>query len=212
MKPFKRNRIQVNSVEIYLIYYKDFIPTDYLHFLSEREQVRLSTFTHLKRKQEFVSTRILKHELFGHREINYDESGAPYIYKEGFISISHSTGCSGIALNEDFKIGLDLEPYSSKAKKISSKFLNDFELSNLKLKDEKDFTAAWSCKEALYKLAGRKKIIFKTELLLLSREQNLWECQIINPNETIYVTLKSIFTDSLIITVNLSEARYETIK
>lgn len=182
---------------------------DYLIYLNENEQTKLNSFHHKKRMMEFVATRILKHELFGHKTIEYLDHGAPYIYKEGFISISHSNFWSAIALNEEHQIGLDLEMKTDKAKRIHSKFLTQEELQNFSIKNDFAFSAAWSCKEAMYKLAGRKKIIFKEELLLDTFDQYSASGKIINPEETILVDLSIIDHQDIIITINKNACIYE---
>jgi len=204
MKDFTQDKIVLDDIIVYLIFFNDFNPNNYLHLLSEIEQSRLKGFGHISRKREFVATRILKHHLFGYKKIEYTAHGAPYIKGEGYISISHSKGCCAIALCEEFKIGLDLEGQSNKAQMLFHKFLNEHELTFLKTHDEQLMTAAWSCKESLYKLAGRKQLIFKEDLLLLNKNKNNWKAKICNPDATIYVNLTTIVKDKLIITINTS--------
>ena len=186
------------------MYYDAFQPSDYLHLLSELEQTRLASFSHIDRKREFVATRILKHQLFGYKKIEYTTNGAPFIEHEGFISISHTRGCCAIAVCEEYKIGLDLELRSDKAQKLYSKFLNEEEQQFLDPQDPLTMTCAWSCKESLYKLAGRKQLIFKTDLLLLNKNGGHWKAKIRNPDHIISVDLVSVLRDELIITINTS--------
>lgn len=202
---FRRKFIQVEEIEIHLIFFQDFKPEEYFHLLNSNEQDRLLSFHHVNRKREFIATRLLKKELFGDKHILYESHGAPYIEDEGFISISHTSNCSAIAVCPTYRIGLDLEKYSSKAARLSQKFLNNQELTFLDPLDERKMTEAWSCKEAMYKLAGRKKIIFKTELLLQSNVENRWEGQIINPDEKFFVKLLSLNEEDFVITLNTAE-------
>ncbi len=202
MIKFKRENITVGDTEIHLIHFEGFEPTDYLHLLSEQEQLRLNSFNHIQRKREFVATRILKHDLFGYNKIEYESHGAPFIKNEGFISISHTLDCCGIAVCEDYKIGLDLEAISSKAQTLHTKFISKEESLFLNTNDSILMTKAWSCKEALYKLSGRKKLIFKKELILLSETKDEWLCEIVNPYDSISVQLRTIEQDGRILTIN----------
>lgn len=202
MQQFNRENIIVGDTQVQLIEFEEFEPNDYLHLISEQEQLRLDSFNHIQRKREFMATRILKHDLFGYKKIEYESHGAPFIKGEGFISISHSQNCCGIAVCENYKIGLDLEAISPKAQTLESKFISDHERSYLDTSDTLLMTKVWSCKEALYKLAGRKKLIFKTDLLLLNKNENDWNCEIVNPSEIIRVQLKSIEQIDRIITIN----------
>lgn len=203
--PFTRKTIHLDRIEIHLIYFQDFLPEAYLDVLNEHDLRKLATYNHINRKREFIATRILKHELFGHKHIHYELHGAPYIDDEGYISISHSSNCSAIAVCRDFAIGLDLEKRSPKAALLQNKFLNNFELSFLDSKNELTMTEAWSCKESLYKLAGRKKIHFKSELLLHSKSSDVWRGEIINPSEKFFVKLLSIPEKDMVITINTQE-------
>jgi hypothetical protein len=63
-------------------------------------------------------------------------------------------------------------------------------------------TKVWSAKEALYKLAGRKQIIFKTDLLLNKQTEDIWEGRIINPNVHLKVELNIFVKDQCVITIN----------
>lgn len=206
---FQHEHIHLGAVDLYLIRYADFDPHAHRSLLSEREQIRLDSFNHIKRQREYVSTRILKHELFGFKPIEYDDHGAPHIRKEGFISISHSSGCSGIAVCDGFRIGLDLEPIATKALRLRDKFLNDQEKAFLEMDNALEMTLAWSCKEAMYKLAGRKKIIFKTDLLLTERVNDRWSGQIVNPESRINVDLTTMVTPDMVITLNTKPCEYE---
>ncbi len=191
------------------MHYKAFIPSDYLDNLTDQERERYFSFTNINRQCEFVATRILRHRLFGFEHIHYDEHGAPYIENEGFISISHAPGVVGIALCKDFKIGLDLEPKRNKAKKLFPKFLSKNEIEELDVESEDEMTTAWSLKEVLYKLAGRKKIIFKTDLLIEKVAPNHWSGTIINPDEKIKVELTTFVRNDLIICVSSDSCKIE---
>lgn len=202
MREFRREHIVIGTTEIHLIHFAEFEPTHFFHLISEQEQERLDSFHHVQRKREFVATRILKHDLFGYKEIEYESHGAPFIKNEGYISISHSRNCCGIAINENYKIGFDIEKKSSKAQKLHSKFIALEEAQFLDTSDELLMTKAWSCKEALYKLSGRKQLIFKTDLRLLGRQNNDWKCEIMNPSEKISVELQTFEQNDRILTIN----------
>ncbi len=191
------------------MHYKAFIPSDYLDNLTDQERERYFSFNNINRQCEFVATRILRHRLFGFEHIHYDEHGAPYIENEGFISISHAPGVVGIALCKDFKIGLDLEPKRNKAKKLFPKFLSKNEIEELNVESEDEMTTAWSLKEVLYKLAGRKQIIFKTDLLIEKVAANHWSGTIINPDEKIKVELTTFVRNDLIICMSSDSCKIE---
>lgn len=198
---FNIRTLNVTSSTIYICTYSDFNPSDYSSFLTSDEIERLACFSHPSRRMEFTATRILRHSIFGYSHIHYDTHGAPFIENEGFISISHSKNTVAIAINPEFKIGLDLEEPRKSILELKHKFLNDREISTWDCDDYLNVTKIWSAKEALYKLAGRKKIIFKDELLL-RMENNNWIGTIINPESTLEVNLNIFEEDNLIISIN----------
>jgi 4'-phosphopantetheinyl transferase len=164
--PFTHESIQVAHSQIHFIHYSEFDPYSFIDYLTEEEKERFFTFSHLHRKREFVATRYLRHQLFGFEHIHYDVNGAPYIKGEGFISISHTPGAVGIAFNKYFQIGLDIETRNDRAQRVHRKFLSEEECLLMDTSDPDRMTLAWSAKECLYKIAGRKQIDFKSELLL----------------------------------------------
>lgn len=206
---FKQETLQIGSVNIHLLYYDAFEPGDYLEYLTEQETERYFSFKHIKRKMEFVATRILRHRLFGFTHIHYNEVGAPYIEDEGFISISHAKGVVGIAFSKEFSIGLDLEKIDPRMVRLSPKFLSTLESETLDTTCPIEMTKVWSGKEALYKMAGRKGIIFSTELYLSPLSENLWTGRICN-EEIVLHTEISIFTiEDLVVSINVKALRSE---
>jgi 4'-phosphopantetheinyl transferase len=182
--------IKINSeTEVFLLSYDSFIIEDYLDSLTEKEILKLNSIGHKTRKEEFVATRILRTEIAGKKEIQYSEIGAPFFNDREFISISHTTEIVGIAIST-YKVGFDLEPIRDKAKKLKSKFLHYDEMST-----------SWSLKESLYKLAGRKKIIFKDDLRLTKNEKD-WSGIIYNENETIHSKMKTFHSGNNVLTIN----------
>lgn len=182
--------------------YSDFDPIDYMDRLTEIEQERLMTFKHIKRKREFMATRLLRHELFGFQHIHYSEIGAPFIEDEGFISISHSDQLVGIAINRNYLVGLDLESPRENILELSSKFLAPQECEHFDKTDKHEMTKVWSAKEAMYKLAGRKKIIFKEQLILSKDEHDGWRGTIINPDHSLRVKLDIFDHQGTVVSIN----------
>ncbi len=207
--PFTQEDIQFNQVSLHLLKFREFDPKDYLDLLTEDEIIRLNSFSHPKRKIEFAATRILRHRLFGNRQIHYDMHGAPYIDREGYISISHAPGIVGISLSMDFKVGLDLELIQNKALRLQDKFLSEDEKMILNLKSNEIMTKAWSVKEVLYKLAGRKQIIFKKDLRILDVDHDTWICSIINPDQKINTEISTFIHEGTVVSLNKTKCNYD---
>lgn len=199
---FHIDQFSSGDATIYLARYADFEPFDYTDLLTESEIERMRAFKHPQRQREFAATRILRHQLFGTAHIHYDQFGAPYIEDEGYISISHCEGAVGIALCSDYKIGLDLEKPRNNIADLAHKFLSEEEKITFDIDSNTELTKIWSSKEALYKLAGRKQIHFKSELLLSKDKDGQWRGTIVNPDKFIYVKLNIFELDEMFITHN----------
>lgn len=206
---FRQETHSIDSINIHLLHYEAFDPNEYLDHLTEQETERYFTFSHSKRKMEFVATRILRHRIFGFTHIHYNALGAPYIEDEGFISISHAQGVVGIAFSKDFPVGLDLEKIEPRLLKLSPKFLSIDEAASLDTSSALDMTKVWSGKEALYKIAGRKGILFNTELHLSLIENNRWHGRIHSGDKILHTEI-SIFTlDDVVVSVNINALQEE---
>ena len=200
---FKTHQIINNHTSIHLLMYKEYDPIDYINKLTPLEIERYHEFSNIKRKREFVATRLLRHDCIEH--IHYDPNGAPFIDDEGFISISHSANMVGLAINKKHSVGLDLEFPRENILKVKSKFLSEKEMGIFDTDNPEVVTKLWSAKEALYKLAGRKQILFSEELCLSIDKNETWIGTIINPNHELQVKLDIFEYQGAFITIN-SEA------
>lgn len=195
--------INFGKVELYLLYYDNIYQEDWESSLSTGEKQEIQTFGHPAKREEYIATKILRTHLFGVQEIQYSLIGAPFIPEEDYISISHSYQVIGIATCKDFEVGLDLEPIREKALLVKDKFLSEEERKVADLTCEEEMTKFWSGKEALYKLAGRKKIIFKESLLLEHKKEDNWEGKLIFSEKKRKVDLQIIKKDNFIISLNI---------
>jgi 4'-phosphopantetheinyl transferase EntD len=202
---FDYKNIHIGDLSIYTIRYNSYCLNDFFTILSENERKQLSSFSSVKRQYEYLSTRILKEQIFPGQLIKYNSSGAPYIEEGPYISISHFSGVSAIGVSKKYPIGLDIEPIGSKAQLLHTKFLNEQEKAFLDTTDELLMTRAWSCKEALLKLCNRKGILFKHDLIIDSYDGNeSFMCSILKDHELFSVHLTSKLIDGMVLTINTS--------
>lgn len=202
MKGFEFEHIQKGNTNIHILRYPNFDYHEHLELLTNDEQERCFSFGHERRKREFVATRILRHQIFGFQHIHYDANGAPYLNDGTHISISHCRNFVAIAENQEYKIGLDLEAPRAGINNVMHKFLSSEELEKFDCSDEQTVSKIWSAKEALYKLAGRKQILFATELHVEMVSENLWNGRIVNHDHELHVKLNIFEHEGIIITVN----------
>lgn len=202
---FVREKLPFNHVEVHLLYYEDFDVNEYLHNLREEEQRQIQNYSSTSRKMEYTATRVLRSMLFGNDPIQYDSNGAPFILSEGYISISHAKHVVGIAFCKEFPIGFDLEPIDAKVLRVCHKFLNEKEVELFDVSKVEDMIRVWSAKEALYKISGRKGLIFSKDLLVDPLEEDLWLGRFRGTNEIKSVHLKSKVHSNFVVSVTIDE-------
>jgi len=170
-------------------------------YLTDNEKLYLKKITNENRKQEFLQIRALRNKSIGEIEIDYTESGKPYLVNsKEYISISHSQNFIGI-LKAPFDVGLDIEEINERIIKIKNRFLNEKEL---KLFDSsiENLTIAWTLKEALFKLNTRNGIDFRKELLIEGKTDDGYNCKMFALDGWRNVKLKTLQKENLIISYN----------
>ncbi len=109
------------------------------------------------------------------------------------LSISHAQPYVAVLVHKHHPCGVDIEALKDKLKKLAPKFLSPSELTQTQ-QNLPALAIAWGAKEAVYKLYGRKQLIFKQHILLtgLSNIQEEGKLQ----------AKLSIYTPPQIITLN----------
>ena len=96
----------------------------------------------------------------------YDQDGAPFLTDGRYLSITHTKNMAAIAISV-FPVGIDLEHYQEKIKKIATRFLHKEESKDRSKTDNIEFlTQIWTAKEAIYKAFRTPGIHFNTQLLV----------------------------------------------
>jgi phosphopantetheinyl transferase len=200
---FSREKYLFGQTTVELLHFDDFDPSSFTHQLTAIELERFFEFTNIKRKREFVATRMLRHELFGFQHIHYDAVGAPYIEGIGNISISHTNNCVGIAYSKEYKVGLDLEIIKPQIIAISHKFLNEEEKEIFDSKNSLSITKLWTIKEVLYKLSGKKELSFLKNLHVKSNFNDMYEGLVEKDSFLINVKIAVKQLNDIILAVNI---------
>ena len=120
-----------------------------------------------KRKHEWLSVRVLLKALCGEeKEIAYYSSGRPYL-KDGsrYISISHTRGYVAVALHSSCEVGMDIEQYGTRVRKVVSRFIRSDEESTMMEGDEVyALLLHWSAKEVVFKCMNTAEGDFREHL------------------------------------------------
>lgn len=139
---------------------------------------------HPKKKLEFLTSRRLIETMcrevnVDYRGIRKDEFGKPYLVDSDYhISISHSYPMVACALHPTKPCGIDIESARSQLLKIRHKFLNPQELEFCG-EDLDKLCIHWAAKEALYKIYGRKRLIFAEQLAVTEITEEGIKAQVI---------------------------------
>lgn len=138
--------------------YKDLsLSKNALFNISQRKSI-------VHRKGYLAIRQILKNLNIDFTLFQYDQNGAPYLTDGRYISISHTKDKAAVVIALK-PVGIDLEHYQNKIKKIAPRFIHQNEISDIqKLNDIKYLTQIWTAKEALYKIFHKKGIHFKSQL------------------------------------------------
>ena len=145
-----------------------------------------------KKKLETIATRILLQKLVVDSGLNYhgtlkDVHGKPHLSSHDavHVSISHSFPYAAAILDKHGPTGIDIESPREQINRIKHKFLSHEELNNDLDIDE--LTKLWCAKECLYKIYGRRSVIFSKDIRIKPHENGLLTGEIdINNNKKIY--------------------------
>lgn len=131
--------------------------------LTDKSQIRLDGMKSELHQRGFLSVRhLLKEAGYSDTDLVYDEFGKPHLKDGKHISITHSFIFSGIIVSDDKTVGIDIEKQRDKILKIASKFTPVVEYKTIANHDAlvSKLTIVWGAKESLYKIYGKKKLLF----------------------------------------------------
>ena len=135
-----------------------------------------------KRQAQWLAGRRLAHALFDELPtpvppetlVQNDATGRPWLAgapADTVVSLSHSGKWAAAVLAQGGRAGVDVELIRDKAQRLAGKFLAESEWAHARAvvdtsPADPHYTLLWSAKEALYKLAARRGIIFRQQLRL----------------------------------------------
>lgn len=131
----------------------------------------LATIHHTQKQIEFFCSRLTIKYLADKLGIRYlgikkDEYGKPYLVGSDWqFSLTHTIEYIAVVMHETRALGIDMEQPSEKLLRIAHKYLSKTERTDAN-EDLDKLCIYWSAKEALYKLYGKRKVIFIDNLLV----------------------------------------------
>ncbi|WP_018477081.1 4'-phosphopantetheinyl transferase family protein [Pontibacter roseus] len=163
-------------------------PEELLHTLPPHFDAQQAlAHTHPRRQREWLASRVLVYQLLQRftaepLPLLRDLTGKPLLQKEGLhLSITHSPSLAAVILSDRYEVGIDIEYISPKALRVADKFLTERERI-LTADDELKTCLYWSAKETLYKMYGKKQLVFKENLFVepaQGAENNVLQGQVI---------------------------------
>jgi 4'-phosphopantetheinyl transferase len=131
--------------------------------LSENSATRLHSMKSELHQKGFLSIRhLLKEVGYTDADLIYDAFGKPHLKDGRFISITHSFIFTAIIISKNAPVGIDIEKQRDKILKIAHKFTPIQEYNTIANADAliSKLTIVWGAKESLYKIYGKKKLLF----------------------------------------------------
>jgi 4'-phosphopantetheinyl transferase len=137
--------------------------------LSKEEQTFFNQLKTPTRKQHWLSYRLILPHLVDQHElsaIKYDEFGKPYLNNGvRHISVAHSGKFSTMIASPKYSVGIDIEKLDPKIFALAHKFLNNLEITQVfSEKTLETLYLIWAGKEALYKLYGKRDLLFREHI------------------------------------------------
>jgi phosphopantetheinyl transferase len=139
--------------------------------LSDQEFIEFQRYHHIKRKEEWLGARnaissLLRQKGYDYSGIEKDEYDKPWVHKGScHISLAHSYPLAVAMVHENQPCGIDIEKIKPSLTRVSSRFLNEHEISSINQNVE-GLCIAWTAKESLYKLYGKIPLSFKNQMFL----------------------------------------------
>ena len=131
----------------------------------------LSKIHHKEKRQEWLASRLAAQSLLQHfntpfRGIFKDNHGKPHFVDSPYhLSLAHSFPYAVAIIDRQNAVGIDIERPRPKLKRIAPKFLNSDEAKSAN-QDLIKLCWYWAAKETLYKIYGRKKLIFSENIAI----------------------------------------------
>ncbi|MHB0755458.1 4'-phosphopantetheinyl transferase family protein [Polaribacter sp. M15] len=135
--------------------------------LTEKNKIRFNSMKSDLHQKGFLSIRHLLKEInLTDADLMYDEFGKPHLDKGRYISITHSFNFTAIIYSTEKEVGIDIEKQRDKILKMAHKFTPIEEYKTIANADAliSKLTIVWGAKESLYKIYGKKKLLFLRDI------------------------------------------------
>lgn len=134
----------------------------------EKYRRDIERFTSPSRQLEWLAVRVLLYTVLKEeKDIQYRTDGKPYLADGSMsVSISHTKGYAAVITDKPGKeIGIDIEQYGERVRKVASKFMRPDEIAGTYHgTDTWGLLLHWSAKETLFKCLNAEEVDFREHL------------------------------------------------
>lgn len=138
---------------------------------NDADKALLHSFKNKNKQLEWLCGRLSIKQLieekgFKYAGLNKDDHGKPFVNGlDHEISLTHSFPYVAAVVDEKIPVGIDLEQPREKVVRIAPKYCNEQELLYCD-NDVLKLNVLWCIKETLYKVYGKKGLIFKEQIAI----------------------------------------------
>ena len=113
------------------------------------------------RRQELLGECLLLKHIFGFPTVlRHNDDNIPFVAEKNvYLSVAHTRGYLGMAVNAHHAMGIDVETYGRRVVKVRDFFLTTAEKSWLDVDDQLGNSIAWTAKEAIFKAVGERALV-----------------------------------------------------
>lgn len=162
--------------------------------LTKNNKKRVNAMKSELHRKGFLAVRqLFKIAGYTDKNVIYDEFGKPHLKDGNYISISHSFNFCGLIISKENPVGIDIEKQREKIVKIAHKFTPIEEYKGIKPeKLIRKLTVVWGAKESLYKIYGKKELLFKEHIHIdefdLKNYRTTGDIKYNNQNSTYFIS------------------------
>ena len=170
---------------------------------------------HVHKRLEWLAGRALIRALVEHLDLPYsgirkDEFGKPYLKTlPHYISLSHSYPYVAAQIDQFQSVGIDVEQPKEKLRQIGPRVFSPDEFSDAKGILAK-LCVYWCAKEALYKIYGKRNLLFSDNLRVLPFELSdtgLLNGKILIPENETTVQLQYLVTNDYVLVYTANQPK-----
>jgi len=152
-------------------------------------------------RKQLLAKHIILQKLQIDNLIYKNKNNKPLLHNKKFISISHAQKFVGVGIN-DTPIGIDIETFTPKLHRISTRFIHPSETHYLQKNEDFRLLQIWTAKESIYKMFDLPGLSFKNDIKITQLD-NQSGMAILHNKQKINLFFNKLIKDTIICTANI---------